>query len=76
MGRRSRIMMCFCSIPTRSSTPCIQMVAQAADDPQVLAIKQTLYRPTADSPIVAESGPGRRERQRGDGAGGAAGAVR
>jgi polyphosphate kinase len=33
--------------------PVLALVEQAADDQDVLAIKQTLYRPGADSPVVA-----------------------
>jgi len=62
--------------PYDSFGPVLNFVKVAAADPDVLAIKQTLYRVGQNAPVVSALLDAQRQRQAGGGAGGAQGALR
>ena len=60
------------SYPYQSIRPFIAMLKKAAQDPDVISIKMTLYRMARESQIVQALDGSRRKRQGSRGAGGAA----
>ena len=44
----------FLHVPYESFDPVIRLLSEAADDPDVIAVKQTLYRVGQDPPVVHE----------------------
>ena len=42
----------LCCVPFQTFDPLLRMIREAAEDPTVLAIKQTLYRVSGNSPII------------------------
>ena len=68
---------CCCTIPTTRSAPVVEFIAGGGARPQVLAIKQTLYRVGSRTRRWSQALlDAARARQAGGGAGGAEGALR